>query len=782
MKKYFPLTSPVPFRDHYETDPFTQEHSLGGVVKSAPPPRIGFYVDVRAVKGVEPVVIAHHGDSLDHDVARLGEGHHYDDLAREGPVDRETQARSDRDLDAHSQPLSRAPLDLDQRAQRRRLLERDRFERHVYRERTRREQRERRAERAAQRSFRRGGRSPRRSGNLDGLSQRPDRRDPELSGLVDRRSDAVRDRGSRRVSGDDHSRVLDHLTHVAAHSQHLSRPLVTRAQATAMVLYFALLPYVVYSKWRQISQNSDADALRAVLILLVLFWCASLGQLIVNVRRLRRGRRVSGSASAWLAGLVVALMALLIPAAHPTHTPAEQSISRRASDAPAPSSRRSLPRSIADVSGVPVALMAKRRQDLLREKDDPTDFDVDESIELLRRRDPDLIARLAGLAGDRVDGVLDVPEQMAATLSAASTAAMVACSLGPSATGALVGFAREGGQLSVRPSWSGEDLERNIVGLHDGRVLFVRSEPELLRALATRSLRQCLVVYVGPADEIDDELAACAVTLRPYVERSGALSRGSVIATKPAPQSGDLRVELLRADPQVVGLAEPFTPTLRRRCVEMVAYLALHRHEPVTGERLRTRVLTHADVDASLRTLANTASAVRRSLGVDALGPRLHPVSSSGLYVTHGLSSDVELFSTLVARARQLPVGDASTLAHQALLLIKGEPLASALRGFEWFLAEGHGARLARDGEWAALALHHEALQRGKYELAFWSLQQGLLIDPFSDALSEAITRVPRLREFGGDGAGAAQHGAVGPRGAVAMSWSFARFTQQVSQ
>jgi hypothetical protein len=227
---------------------------------------------------------------------------------------------------------------------------------------------------------------------------------------------------------------------------------------------------------------------------------------------------------------------------------------------------------------------------------------------------------------------------------------------------------------------------------------------------------------------------------------------------------------------------EPFTPTLRRRCVEMVAYLALHRHEPVTGERLRTRVLTHADVDASLRTLANTASAVRRSLGVDALGPRLHPVSSSGLYVTHGLSSDVEVFSTLVARARQLPVADASTLAHQALLLIKGEPLASALRGFEWFLAEGHGARLARDGEWAALALHHEALQRGKYELAFWALQQGLLIDPFSDALSEALSRVPRLREFGGDGAGASQHGTVGPRGAVAMSWSFARFTQQVSQ
>jgi hypothetical protein len=550
-----------------------------------------------------------------------------------------------------------------------------------------------------------------------------------------------------------------------------------------MLLYFALLPYVVYSKWNEINHDADADAIRVILILLVVFWCASLGQLVLNVRRLRGGRRVSGGASAWLAGLVVALMALLIPAAHTTHPPTAQSISRPASDTGSPSPRRGLPRPIGEVSSVPLALMAKRRQDLLREaNDDPGDFDIDESIELLRRRDPDLIARLAGLTGDRVDGVLDVTEEMTTTPSDVPTEAMVACSLGPSATGALVGFAREGGRLPVRASWSSEDLERNVVALHDGRVLFVRSEPELLRALATRSLRQCLVVYLGPADEVDDELAACTITVRPHLERESGSTRATLIAPKPAPHSSDLRVELLRADPQVVGLVEPFTATLRRRCVEMVAYLALHRHEPVTGERLRTRVLTHADVDASLRTLANTASAVRRSLGVDALGPRLHPVSSSGLYVTHGLSSDVEVFSTLVARARQLPVADASTLAHQALLLIKGEPLASALRGFEWFLAEGHGARLARDGEWAALALHHEALQRGKYELAFWALQQGLLIDPYSDALSEALSRVPRLREFGGDGAGATQHGSVGPRGAVAMSWSFSRFTQQVSQ
>jgi hypothetical protein len=192
--------------------------------------------------------------------------------------------------------------------------------------------------------------------------------------------------------------------------------------------------------------------------------------------------------------------------------------------------------------------------------------------------------------------------------------------------------------------------------------------------------------------------------------------------------------------------------------------------------------LTNADVDASQRTLANTASAVRRSFGVDDRGPRLHPVTSSGLYVTHGLTSDVELFSTLVARARQLPVDDAAPLTHQALLLIKGEPLSSALRGFEWFLAEGHGARLARDGEWAALALHHSALGRRNYELAFWALQQGLLIDPYSDAMTEALKRVPRLREFGRNGSSRTKDQPVSSRSAVAMSWSFASLSHHVSQ
>jgi hypothetical protein len=157
-------------------------------------------------------------------------------------------------------------------------------------------------------------------------------------------------------------------------------------------------------------------------------------------------------------------------------------------------------------------------------------------------------------------------------------------------------------------------------------------------------------------------------------------------------------------------------------------------------------------------------------------------VTSAGLYSTHGLTSDVEMFHTLIGRARGLSNTEAASLAHEALLLVRGEPLASALRGFEWFLAEGHNARLQRDGEWAALALHHDSLVREDFELAFWSLQQGLLIDSYSDVLLEALARVPRLRQFGGDGTSRTKHEPVGAGGTVAVGWSFARLGNQVSE
>jgi len=150
--------------------------------------------------------------------------------------------------------------------------------------------------------------------------------------------------------------------------------------------------------------------------------------------------------------------------------------------------------------------------------------------------------------------------------------------------------------------------------------------------------------------------------------------------------------------------------------------------------------------------------------------------------VTHSVTSDVETFEGLVARARAVSLTDAAPLVERALALVHGEPLASALRGFEWFLAEGYAARLQRYAEWAALALHQYALEAEDYEQAFWALSQGRLVDPYNDALDDALRRVPRLRQFGGDVAGRAQHLAVGAGGAEEAGGPLARLGDQVVQ
>jgi hypothetical protein len=782
MNPEFRYDEPLPSKNDHETAAFAQERSLGDVVqpRSSLGPR--FHLD----RLVEFDATAPSGYPR-----RLTRDHaadHYFHLDDSGSSRSGTEAqhndhdRTDDDAsdDARSIGAQRDERRNDpvgnKRQSRLELVQRDRFERQVERERLRRERLERRRQRSARSDPLGGRRAAAGSRNMGGRDERPRVGDPDVRGDDDRGRDPVRDRRSHAVPGNDHRPDPRSEHHVGTSTEQLSRPLSTRLHGAALALYFALLPYVVLTKWQRTSSESSGAFIRLLLVVLVAFWLGFLCQVALNVWRLRRGRQVKSGGSAWLAGLLVPLLALAAPTHVNAHQPSAIAISYQSTSQPV---RHRAPTPLVGLAPMPLALVAKRRSDALRRDGGDDLFDVDESIELLRGLDPQLIGHLVALIGEDRDGVLDVADEPVPLSSGAPTAAILACTLGPSATGTLIGFAREGGRLPIRAAWSADDIQREVVVVHQGTVVFARDESELLRALATRALRGSVVVYLGPSSDLDDELSACAVTLTPYLEHD---SRIPTHVACDAPRTGDLRVEMLRADPTVVGIVEPFTPTLRRRCIEMVAYLALHRHEPVTGERLRTRVLLHADIEASSRTLANTASSVRRSLGVDVQGPRLHPVSSSGLYATHGVTSDVEMFSTLVARARQLPLGDAASLAHEALLLIKGEPLASTLRGFEWFLAEGFAARLARDGEWAALALHHSAMGRRNYELAFWSLQQGLLIDPYSDALTDALAKVPRLREFGGDGARPAQHQPVSPRGAVAMSWSLTGLSQQIFQ
>lgn len=778
MSPEFAPDEPLPCKDHHETDALTQEHALGGLVQPRAALGSGLHTDrlVQFDATAPPGHAPRHArdDLADHyfhldDAAR---SRHLANLGANGGDATPLDPRSRADHNDDAAPQYGAVRD---RQWRRDLLRRDQIERRVEHERLRRLRLERSRQRPAQRALGRGRRALTRARDLASRRERGGSGHDEVRGQLDRGLDATRDRRGHDVPGNDPRGLGELDNHMAAHSDRIAPSRGARLNGSALALYFALLPYVVVSRWQQTEVESNGLLIRSFLAVLTIFWIGFLIHVVRNVARLRRGREVKSSGSAWIAALLVAVLALAAPHHASSLAPHAIAVSYEPGSSPPP--RHRLP-PFAPISPVPLALMAKRRSDLLRHGEGDDLFDVDESIALLRGRDPELISRILALTNSALDGVLDVRDIPGPVPTTQGTRAALACYLGPSAHGSLIGFAREGGRLPIRAAWSADDIQREVIALHEGPIAFARDEPELLRALATRSLRQSVVLYLGAPGCLDDELSACAVTVAPYVEAETRPPHSAV----PAPRVGDLCVELLRADPTVVGLVEPFTPTLRRRCLEMVAYLALHRHEPITGERLRTRVLVHADVEASSRTLANTASAVRRSLGVDVLGPRLHPVTQAGLYATHGLSSDVEQFSTLVSRARQLPLSDAASLCHEALLLIRGEPLASTLRGFEWFLAEGYAARLARDGEWSALALHHTAMQRGNYELAFWSIQQGLLIDPYSDALSDALTRVPRLREFGGDGAGLAQHQPIGAGGAVAMSWSLTGLSQQVFQ
>ncbi|MDH2903997.1 MAG: hypothetical protein PXZ08_08625 [Actinomycetota bacterium] len=544
-------------------------------------------------------------------------------------------------------------------------------------------------------------------------------------------------------------------------------------QGVALALYFVLLPYIVETKWRFSYGVTNGAILRDLLVGLTIFWGVFLALLVIYVVQLRHSRTLPRNGCAWLAGVIMMALPFLVA------TSAQASVAtRRVSVAAAVTSpqravatadltsgRHHVTRAPSHYELFTLALVARGRRNRLRTTGALDGEDFDTLAQRLHEGDEHLVAQLREVIGSDIDGEVVVNDDAFDAPARSDFEPVVVSLLGPRRGGLFLGYAREGGALPVDLSRTSEELAFSIVGLHDGTVRFAQSDNELVRALARRRDASTVVVFLGDPAEIDEELRELCVTLRPA---SGTAHFSSAPARR-------VRVELLRAYPQVQGLAEDFTPTLRRRCVEMVAYLAMHSGEPVTGDRLRTRVLVHANVDASKTTLTNTASSVRRSLGRDANGYLLEPVSS-GLYHQRGVEFDVADFHRLVARSRRSTSDEAFDLYVSALGLVHGEPLASVLKGFEWFTFEGHRAQLQRDGEWVALALHDAALERNDVETAFWALRQGLLLDPESDELAHALQRVPRLRQFRGDGTSAAQDETIRPGRAVAMSWAFERF------
>jgi hypothetical protein len=215
-----------------------------------------------------------------------------------------------------------------------------------------------------------------------------------------------------------------------------------------------------------------------------------------------------------------------------------------------------------------------------------------------------------------------------------------------------------------------------------------------------------------------------------------------------------VEVRLLSPTPRLEGLAEPLPPKLARRATELVAYLAVHRADTVTGDRLRARVLGSSDADAASKTLFNVVAAARRSLGAAPDGAAFLPTATrAGRYrVAPDLGVDTERAAALVAAARLAEGaadpdddGDASETAmalyRAALELVEGEPLVAVASGYGWWEAEGHARAVGAVLVDAAGALARLAGAAGHHDLGDWAIAKGRLVDPYSEALTRAALR-----------------------------------------
>ncbi len=208
-------------------------------------------------------------------------------------------------------------------------------------------------------------------------------------------------------------------------------------------------------------------------------------------------------------------------------------------------------------------------------------------------------------------------------------------------------------------------------------------------------------------------------------------------------------VRLLTAIPRVDGLDSDLEADRERRAVELVAYLALRAGEPVTGDRLRVRVLGTASTDAAAKTLSNIASSLRRSLGDGPFGPRLPPAGRVGHYaVAADVLCDVTVLHARAARARSCTVTEERIAwLRAALELVEAEPFATVLEGYDWFLAEGHLSRLQTVCEDVACELVELSLAHGLLALAGYAVERARLVDPYSERLAEAAARVAAARQ-----------------------------------
>ena len=264
-----------------------------------------------------------------------------------------------------------------------------------------------------------------------------------------------------------------------------------------------------------------------------------------------------------------------------------------------------------------------------------------------------------------------------------------------------------------------------------GRVV----RPHLMSEVMARNVDE--VVGAAPADAAAARPGSRAGPATAAPARPDPMHPSGPLGIAP----GAVDVRLLTMTPRLDGLCEELPPNRVRRAVELVAYLALHHPDVITGDRLRTRVLGSGDADAAAKTLFNTAHAARRAMGLDENGEPLFPAGSrTGLYqVAPAVTVDVQRATELVRLAKSCDERNLAIAAYRgALELVEGEPLANALAGYTWWEAEGHAGRIAAVLVEAACSLVALACEVELFELARAGLGRARLVAPYSEALSRA--------------------------------------------
>ena len=208
-------------------------------------------------------------------------------------------------------------------------------------------------------------------------------------------------------------------------------------------------------------------------------------------------------------------------------------------------------------------------------------------------------------------------------------------------------------------------------------------------------------------------------------------------------------VRLLTPMPRIDGLSEPIDPKRSRRAVEVVAYLVLHHPEPVTGDRLRSRVLGSSTRDAASKTLFNVTSAARRALGKHDDGASILPSADRTGHYRAGdhLGSDLALLLSHIDSARSATRDD-ERMAHlrAGLSMIEGEPLAAVLAGWDWFNVEGHRARLEGLVEAAGVELADLAIAAGLLDLAELAIERSRMVVKWSEPIAARAMELAAAR------------------------------------